>query len=350
MKKLIKSTLKKLLPPLIRRQLRRIYSFPHNYKHHNFNELPSFIHYHLAQKIVPSALLNKKHFHPSAVYSIQGYKQNFGRYPNFENPKLFSEKVMKRIHTTCQTSDLYPLLADKYRVREYVSKFLGSDKYLIPLIDHFATTQEFITAYQAEPAKYANTVVKVNHGSGQNFFIGKNELSPQELDALEAKLAHWLKKPNTDSFEMHYARITPHITVEQHLDDGIALVDYKFHMFKQRDESFLYVLQIVTDILEGDSKKSLYFYINQYEKPYLIKSPKINPYFNTTLIKHSLDKMIELSKKLMYNLDYARIDWYYIDQKIYFGEITLTPMAGLWLTYLGDSLDQQLGEMWYYNP
>ena len=56
--------------------------------------------------------------------------------------------------------------------------------------------------------------------------------------------------------------------------------------------------------------------------------------------------MIELSEKLSKNIPFVRIDFYEMNKKIYFGELTLCPAAGIgkfepeeWDKKLGDMLD-----------
>lgn len=43
--------------------------------------------------------------------------------------------------------------------------------------------------------------------------------------------------------------------------------------------------------------------------------------------------MIELSRKLSVNFPHARMDYYYIENNIYFGEITLFHQSGLGEVY-----------------
>ncbi|NIZ19914.1 hypothetical protein [Entomospira culicis] len=225
MKQQIKSLFKKILPAKLRQTLRSIQHCPRNYRTRNFAALPTWLHYHVAKKVVPAKLLSRKYFHFTAVTSLQRYHANFGRYPDFTHPTLFSEKVLKCIHTTCQSSSLYPLLADKYRVRAYVRKLLGSEENLIPLIDDFASAQAFVDAYIANPDKYTNSVVKVNHGYAQNFFIGNQALNNLELETLKETLERWMQRPHTGSYERHYARITPHITEEKRLGNRETLIE-----------------------------------------------------------------------------------------------------------------------------
>jgi len=50
--------------------------------------------------------------------------------------------------------------------------------------------------------------------------------------------------------------------------------------------------------------------------PYDIEPPK------------KLDLMCELSEKIAHKFDYVRIDWYTVDEELYFGEITFHHDSG----------------------
>ena len=41
-----------------------------------------------------------------------------------------------------------------------------------------------------------------------------------------------------------------------------------------------------------------------------------------------LDEMLDIARKLSADFPFARIDLYYVEGEIYFGEITLTPNSG----------------------
>ena len=55
--------------------------------------------------------------------------------------------------------------------------------------------------------------------------------------------------------------------------------------------------------------------------------------------------MLFLAGKLTSNLDYARVDFYYHENRIYFGEITLCESSG-YIKYFGENWDLKLGELW----
>ena len=57
------------------------------------------------------------------------------------------------------------------------------------------------------------------------------------------------------------------------------------------------------------------------------------------------ERMMLIASQLSAGFDFVRVDLYNIDGKIYFGEFTLTPMAGEF-KFRPESWDLKLGEKW----
>jgi len=186
--------------------------------------------------------------------------------------------------------------------------------------------------------EFSDFVLKPNHGAGMVKVVD-GFISEKDRGAILRESSEWMKKDfSTISGEMHYKKIKRKLLVEKKIGDkGSVLTDYKIHLFKQKDDGFFFVLQLIDDRFKGDLSRT--FYINNIDTPYS-GSKKINAH-----IIPCLELAILLSKKLMGNLEYARIDWYIDDEKLYFGEITLTPASGLGLGY-GDELDNIMGGKW----
>ena len=62
----------------------------------------------------------------------------------------------------------------------------------------------------------------------------------------------------------------------------------------------------------------------------------------------NLKKMIELSERLAKNISFIRVDFYNINGKIYFGELTFYPASGL-EKFEPEKWDVKLGE-WIKLP
>ena len=54
--------------------------------------------------------------------------------------------------------------------------------------------------------------------------------------------------------------------------------------------------------------------------------------------------MLELSKKLSNNIPFVRVDWYEINGKLYFGELTFYTCSGF-IPFETEEWDYKMGEM-----
>ena len=129
----------------------------------------------------------------------------------------------------------------------------------------------------------------------------------------------WRKKviiSQKGQYEDHYRFIKPVIFVEEYL--GNNLNDYKFFCFNGKTK----ILQIDNDRFNKPTR-NLYdnnYNLLPYNKGYAQNSTKIRKIKNFEKMKH-------ICNKIAVKFEFVRIDLYDINNKIYFGEITLTPGA-----------------------
>ena len=242
-----------------------------------------------------------------------------------------NDKIKRRMIT--DRNFLYTKCADKYQVREYVAKRIGS-AYLVPLIACIEDPN------QLKYFDLKDCVVKPNHGASMVEIIGENGLTDQERHILVLKAKSWLRiKYGSQDGEWHYLNILPKILIEKSICiDGKPPSDYKFHMFKQLDGTFKYVLQVIRERQESSQHS---FYLNDLDN-----CVQGDDALDST-IKKKLNKCIFLSELLMDNFDYARVDWYVAGDKIYFGEITFTPGCGN-SKAANPRLQEIMGALWIY--
>ena len=74
--------------------------------------------------------------------------------------------------------------------------------------------------------------------------------------------------------------------------------------------------------------------------------PRFGNYLTEAKKVAVLNEVILLNKRLILNdFNYVRIDWYILGDRIYFGEITFTPGAGIGNEF-GHALEKQMAEWW----
>ncbi len=270
------------------------------------------------------SLRDKKYIIEHQFERVVGYK------PDIDNPKSFNEKL--------QWLKLYnedPLLtkcADKYLVRDYVKEKIG-EEYLIPLLGVWDSPDEI--DFDKLPEQF---VLKVNWGSGQNIIV--KDKSKLDIEEAKAKLKKWMKPHSNHyyyGFEWCYKNIKPKIIAEKFIEQiNGEIADYKFMCYNGTPKNLLYITG-----RNSDNKK-----INFYDTDWNLLPVK-RIYSNTTekIIKPAnINKLITLAKILSKDFTFARVDFYDIEDKIYFGEITFYPGSGL-EAFEPVEWDYKLGEM-----
>ena len=246
--------------------------------------------------------------------SIQnGFKKIFGRKADLENPQTLNEKIQwLKLH---DRKDFHTICADKYAVRQFLSERYGDD-YLIPLVFHTSKWREInidnITRFPC--------IVKANHTSGDYVILR----SPDSVNwkELRRKCRIWLNKDYyLITREWQYKNIKREIVVEELLqtNEGKIPNDYKLHYFNGE----LKIVYVSVD-REGINKRNIY---DENWEPLLFswvspgsktsdRGPEIDP---PTTFK----EMKRIGSEIAKLFAYVRVDFYDVDGKLYFGEITL---------------------------
>ncbi len=253
----------------------------------------------------------------------QRFRKSFGRELDLENPQTLNEKInwlklnaRSSLHTKC---------ADKFAVREYVSSKIGTE-YLIPLLYHTENPKELISENLPE----IPFIIKTNHDSGGVFIVhDKTKLNYKKAQLDFKRLLN--KNYYQESKEWQYKNIEPRIIVEKLLQDrnGNIPFDYKLHCFNGS------VRMIQVDLGRGTENHFRNWYNPQWERePYKWSSPKglgkfTDPSDDEVPEPSTLKDMIRLSNILSEPFDYVRVDWYDVDGRLFFGELTFHHDGGL---------------------
>ncbi|WP_043931168.1 ATP-grasp fold amidoligase family protein [Bacillus sp. EB01] len=266
--------------------------------------------------LTPLNILYK--YNPKIVFIII-YFVKFRRKLNLDNPKTYNEKLnwMKLNYR----NELMPVCTDKFLVREYI-KNMGGEDLLNEIIWVGHDPNEI--PFDDLPRQF---VIKVTHGSGNNI-ICKNK---DKLDRIKTKkqLAKWLKMKYVPCYgEWFYGVIKPRIIIERFLsEDNLNVpVDYKVFCFNNIDGKHEIAFTAV------DTDRFIEHKRRVYDKNWsLLEKVQINfPYEESKNFNKpaQYEKMIDYAKKLSSPFPHARIDFYVINNKLYFGEITFMSDAG----------------------
>ena len=271
---------------------------------------------------------------PDKAYLKLKYRANFDRKLDLQNPKTFNEKLQwLKLYNR---NPAYTELVDKYAVKAYVANKIG-EKYIIPTLGVWERVEDI--DFDALPNQF---VLKCTHDSG-GLVICKDKT---KLDVAEAK-KKLSKALRTDFYacgrEWPYKNVPRKIIAEQYMEDSSAkeLVDYKVHNFNGEPK---FVLVCANRF--GKSKTIEDYFTEKWERMD-VKWPDYPTSDNSEQPKE-IPEILELSKKLSEGLPFVRSDFYIVDGKIYFGELTFFPANGF-LPFTPDAWDYTFGS-WIELP
>lgn len=274
-------------------------------------------------------ILIKVFKNPKKIIEFAGYKQLlnwiddkaylklmyyliFDKKLNLNNSKTFNEKLQwLKLY---DRNPLYTKLVDKYEVRKYIAQTIG-EEYLIPLIGVWDKFDDI--DFSTLPNQF---VLKCTHDSG-GLVICKNK-SKLDIEVARKKINKCLRRNYYYSGrEWPYKDVKPRIVCEKYMVDesGVELKDYKFFCFDGEPKA----LFVATD--RGIDTRFDYFDMDFNHLPFMqhykngvkkITKPK------------GFDKMVELAKKLSGSIPHVRVDFYDINGKVYFGELTFYHFSG----------------------
>lgn len=266
---------------------------------------------------------------PDRLYLKILWYRHFHKRLNLKNPKTFNEKLQwLKLY---DRNPIYTQMVDKYEVRDYIKKIIG-EEYLIPLLGVWNSFDEI--DFSKLPNQF---VLKCTHDSG-GIRICKDK---NTFDFEEAKI-FFAKRLKVNYFyasrEWPYKNVKPRIIAEKYMtNDDTELADYKVHNFNGIPKFILVCKDRFLD--KGLSED----FFNCGWKHLDLKRPDI-PNSDEDIEKpESLKEMLELSEKLSKNITFVRTDFYEINGKLYFGEITFYPASGF-EGFEPDEWDSTLGK------
>lgn len=241
------------------------------------------------------------------------FKHLLGYPLNLKDPKTFNEKVQWLKLYEWPNNPIAVQCGDKYTVREYVEK-MGLGEYLNDLLYVWDDVNEI--DWDALPDQFA---IKCTHGCAYNIIC--SDKSKLDIEDAKKKLRRWMKEDfGAFNAEPHYSKMKPRIICEKFL--GGNMTDYKFYVCNG-EYKFMYIAE---GFGEGIGEKITFFDENGQMAPYRRTD---YPVFADAKLPKDFEKMKELSIKLAEGLPFLRVDWFEVDGKIYFGEMTFTPCGGL---------------------
>lgn len=233
---------------------------------------------------------------------------------------------------------LWARLADKYKVREYVCQ-CGYDEMLVKLYGKWDDVDSI--NWEVLPDKF---ILKLNTGSGGNFIC----TSKEKFDKIKVSedLRQLMLTEYSDLFvEPHYSDIKPCIIAEELLDvtkqdiPSSSLVDYKVWAFNG-EPLYIWVcynrtpnsVEVATYDTDWNFRPEKSVYGDIFKKS-SVRLPKPN----------CLEYMLKAASQLSIGHPQVRVDFYVVDNKCYFGEMTFTALGG-YINYYSPEMLYEMGQ------
>lgn len=163
--------------------------------------------------------------------------------------------------------------------------------------------------------------------------------SKLDVEQTKNRLRQWLKGHVGFGREWLYRVGSPRIIVDKYLNGGDrGLIDYKFFGFYGKVD-YLYVISDRT--LGGLANFAI------VDKNYNLTHVKLigDPCMEELPPKpENFDQMLEAASKLSADFPFVRVDFYNVDGKIIFGELTFYTASG-YLEFEPDDFDFELGKL-----
>ncbi len=268
---------------------------------------------------------------PDKYYLKKKFKFYHGYDLDWNNLKSLNEKM--QYFKIYDRNPKYVNLSDKYKARDFFENEFGAN-YLIPLIMQTQNVEDL----RPDNLPDYPVIVKANHDSG-NFRIIRNK-DEFDFKKLQVDAKFWMSMNYYwEDREWPYKHVEPRIVVEKLLltQEGKIPNDYKLNCFNGKVE-FVYV----SVDREGINKRNIYSrsweplnftWNKKYYDHSTLRGPEIDP-------PETFPLMLEFAEKIAKDYQYVRVDFYDVDGKLYFGEIT---------QYHGGGFDQMLPREWDYK-
>ena len=280
---------------------------------------------------------------PDATYLKLLYRFKMGHRLDLKNPLAFTEKLqwLKLYNRKPE----YTKMVDKYAVKKYVADIIG-EEYIIPTLGVWDKPEEI--NWDSLPNQF---VLKTTHGGGGGGVVICKDKATFDKTTAIAKLKESMASDIYSGLrEWPYKNVPKRIIAEKFmapeksLDSVLKsseLLDYKFFCFNGKVKFF-----------KVDFGRFVEHHANYYSPEGELlefgeQGFKPDPNYPIEL-PDNLKEMISLAERLSKNKPFLRVDFYNVNGKIFFGELTFYPASGLgkWTT---EEADIKIGEYFFAN-
>lgn len=254
---------------------------------------------------------------------------------DLDNPKTYNEKL--------QWLKLYwhhpllPTLVDKFSVKKYVADKIG-EQYIIPTLGVWDSVKDI--EWDSLPNQF---VLKCTHDSG-GLVICTDKSKLNRKEAIKKLKKSLSQNYYYYGYEWPYKSVKPRIIAEAYMHDSKSddLPDYKFFCFNGEVKA----LFVATERNRKGVEVKFDFYDSDFNH---LPFTQGHPNSTAIISKNScFNEMKKLAVILSGEFPHVRVDFYEINGKVYFGEMTFFHHGG-WTKFNPQEWDYTFGN-WLKLP
>lgn len=245
-----------------------------------------------------------------------------GKILNLNNPQDLNEKLFWL--SRYWRNPLITLCSDKYKVRDFLIE-KGCSDILNEQYEVYNNADDI--DFNTLPNKF---VLKCNHGSRMNIIV--EDVKQLDINETRRTLNKWLKFQYGRGTEWQYKSITPKILAEKYLEgkDG-KMIEYQIFCFNGKPMFFLVRNDLRHSSVDKQAIEYAISYTIDWKRVYMRKGEE---QFDFDLPKPAnYEKMIDYAKKLSEGFPQVRVDYYEVDNKLVFGELTFSSNGSVQSNY-----------------
>lgn len=277
-----------------------------------------------------SFMFKNDEFYLKLIYLFELHK-----WPDLKHPKTFNEKLQwLKLH---DRKPEYTTMVNKYAVKDYVAGIIGKE-HIIPTLGVWNRFDDI--DFDSLPNRF---VLKTTHGGGGMAVI----ICKDKASFDKARARRVLEKSlHSDIYrnyrEWPYKDVPKRIIAEKYMqaDNEDSLDDYKIHNFNGTPK----VILVCKNRFKSEAMAESFF-TDKWEHLDIRRPGHPNPDIEKP---DNLQELLKLAEVLSKDIPFARTDFYILNGKVYFGEITFYPASGL-SPFFPQKYDKILGD-WLKLP
>ncbi len=245
------------------------------------------------------------------------YKKHLRKNLNLKNPITFSEKLnYLKIYDVTEKKKI---LSDRLLSKRYVQKKYPELK--TARVYTISETYENLDFFKC-PNKF---IIKTNHACKSGIVINDKKV---DLKINDRKYKNYYKKilginyAFWGTLELQYKDINPKIYAEELLEPekGSLFKEFEVYCFNGEVEFIHYCVHTEDDLIYRK------YYNNNWEETNFFVGLKYASEYSPD--NYNKDKILEYSKKLSKEFKFVRVDFFEVNNELYFAEMTFTPFSG----------------------